>query len=146
MRKYLLVILCSLFLVACTEEKAYVSDTPDEAVKKLELEFVKDIKDIQLVDINSEQKISIFRANDLNAHEREYYVAFIEKKRNKWVAKEAFGVGNPTTTSSFSSGGNFLEAGFTNTISASSTPQFINGQYIFKLSNNEDSLWVEVLN
>jgi hypothetical protein len=146
MRRYLLIILCSLLLVACNDEIAFIGDTPDEAIEKLETVFVKDMKDIQLVDINSEQKISIFRANALNAHEREYYVAFIEKKRNKWVAKEAFGVGNPTTTSSFSSGGNFLEAGFTNTISASSTPQFINGQYIFKLSNNEDSLWVEVLN
>jgi hypothetical protein len=146
MRRYLLIILCSLLLVACTDEIAFIGDTPGEAIEKLETVFVKDMKDIQLVDINSEQKISIFRANALNANEREYYVAFIEKKQNKWVAKEAFGVGNPTTTSSFSSGGNFLEAGFTNTISASSTPQFINGQYIFKLSNNEDSLWVEVLN
>ncbi|QUW22783.1 hypothetical protein JSQ81_04145 [Sporosarcina sp. Marseille-Q4063] len=145
MRKYLLIILCSLFLGACTEEKAYVSDTPDEAVKKLEIDFVKDVKDIQLVEINSEQKISIFRANALNENEREYFVAFIEKKGNKWIAKEAFGVGNPTTTSSFSSGGNLLEAGFINNTNTSFTPQFINGQYIFKLPNNVDSLWVEVL-
>ncbi|WP_172371001.1 hypothetical protein [Sporosarcina jiandibaonis] len=145
MRKYLLIILSSLFLVSCNDEKAFIGDTPDEAIEKLETVFVQNMKDIQLVDINNEQKISIFRATALNENELEYYAAYIEKKGKKWGVLEAFGVGNPTTTSSLSSGGNFLEAGFIRTTNTSSTPQFINGQYIFKLPNNQDSLWVEVL-
>ena len=145
MKKYLFIFLCSLFLVACNNEKAYIGVTPEQAIEKLETDFVKEMKGIQLVDINSEQKISIFEATSMVESEREYYVAFIEKIKKKWIAKEAFSVGNPTSTSSFSSGGNFLEAGFINTTNNSSTPQFINGQYIFKLPNNGGSLWVEVL-
>ena len=59
---------------------------------------------------------------------------------------EAFGVGNPNTTKSVSSGGNYLEAGFINFKNGSFTPQFINEEYIFNLNNSEKSMWLKVLN
>jgi len=142
LRKYLFVFLCCLLLVACSDEIVFEGNTPEEAIESMERDFVKDITDTQIVEIDDEKKIAIFETS-ING-EREYFASILEKKNKKWQVREAFGVGNPDTTKSVSSGGNYLEAGFINLKNGSLTPQFINGQYIFKLKNSEKFIWVKV--
>jgi hypothetical protein len=103
------------------------------------------MKDVQFIDINSEQEVSIFEATNANQNEREYYVAFIEKRKKKWIIQEAFNVGNSAIQSSTRSAGNILESGFINMSTNSSTPQLLNGQYTFTLADSDVSIWVKVL-
>lgn len=142
MREYIFIFLCCLLLVACSDENVFVGNTPEEAIESLERDFVKDLIDTQIVEIDDEKKIAIFEAS-ING-EREYFASILEKQNKKWQVKEAFGVGNPDTTKSVSSGGNYLEAGFINLKNGSLTPQFINDQYKFKLNNSEKFMWVKV--
>jgi len=136
------IFLCCFLLVACSDETVFVGNTPEEAIESMERDFVKDITDTQFVEIDDEKKIAIFEAS-INK-EREYFASILEEQNKKWQVTEAFGVGNPETTKSVRSGGNYLEAGFINLKNGSLTPQFINDQYIFRLNNSEKFVWVKV--
>lgn len=145
MKNYLLIILCSFLLTACNNEQTFIGDTPDEAVEALEIDFVTDMQGIQFIDVNTEQKISIFEAATANISEREYYVAFVKKKGKKGIIKEAIGVGNTAIKSSANAAESIIGAKFVNMTNDSSTPQFINALYTFTLPDSKISLWVEIL-
>jgi hypothetical protein len=128
-------------LVACSEE-TNLADTPEEAIETMDRDFIQDMKDVQMVEINDNRKLAVFEATV--DEEREYFVSILEKKKKQWRVTEALGVGNPDKSVNENVGGNYLEAGYIDIKNDSLTPQFSNNQYMFKLTNSEKTMWVKI--
>ena len=60
MKKFIFIFLCCLLLVACSDKADFVGKTPEEAIETMERDFVKDMTDTQIVEIDGEKKIAIF--------------------------------------------------------------------------------------
>ena len=137
MKKLLIVILCCFFLAACSDEIEFEGNTPEEAVKMMEQGFAENIKEIQFAEIDNERQIAIFEATTIEGGQ-EYFASILEKRKNDWKVIEAFNVGNPETTESVQSAGEYLEAGFVHLSDHSSR------QYVFELTDSDKEIWVNV--
>ncbi|WP_252504416.1 hypothetical protein [Sporosarcina sp. Marseille-Q4943] len=147
--KYLLIVILSLLLVACTDEEVLYSNTPDKAIELLESEvgFVKNMNVIliQETDINVNRKIYVFEGegaiSDNSENKTQYFVALVEKQKKGWVVLESLGIGKPSDRS-IATGGNYIEAGF---IDISENLELKKTQYALNIPEKDYSIWVELL-
>ncbi len=142
MKKLLVVLLGSLFLAACGD--VYESDTPEMAIQNLQKDFVEEMQEIQLYEVNEKEQIAVFKATINDGVE--YFVAMVDLvEGGKWRVMEAVAIGKVHDTFEKTKvGGTSFEAGFMDRITDAAEPQFTDNEYIFNLAETDKAMWVKI--
>lgn len=139
--KKLLVILFSVFVLAACSGDVYEGQDAEEAILNLQKDFIKDLTDLQMVDVNENEVFAVFKA--VISGEPEVFVAYVKQDGEKWRVQEAIAVGHETVDDLPPAKGEYIEGEFINRTSDSTEVEQVDGKYIFNLQNTERAVTVK---
>ena len=106
MKKWL-VILFSVFVLAACSGDVYEGQDAEEAILNLQKDFIKDLTDLQMVNVNENEVFAVFKA--VISGEPEVFVTYVKKENEKWRVQEAIAVGHETKDDLPPAKGEFIE-------------------------------------
>ena len=139
--KKLLILLLSVFVLAACSGDVYEGDTADFAVLNLQKDFVKELTDLQMVEVSETQQFAVFRA--VISGEPEIFTAYVEEKEGKWRVMEAIAIGHETIDDLPPAKGEFIEGEIIDATTDTTEVQLVDGTYIFNLPNSDRAVTVK---
>lgn len=138
--KKLLVILLSVFVLAACND-VYEGQDAEEAILNLQKDFIKDLTDLQMVNVNEDEVFAVFKA--VISGEPEVFVAYVKQEDEKWRVQEAIAVGHETKDDLPPAKGEFIQGEIINRTTDNTEVEEVDGKYIFNLQNTERAVTVK---
>ncbi len=140
MKKLLILLLSVLVLAACGND-VYEGDSAEFAVLNLQKDFIKELTDLQMVEVNETQQLAVFRG--VISGEPEIFTAYVEQKEGKWRVMEAIAIGHETTDDLPPAKGEFIKGEIIDATTDATEVQLVDGKYIFNLPTSDRAVTVE---
>lgn len=140
MKKFLLILFC-LFLVACDNSINIISETPEEAMKKLDSKE-DTFKINKILNSTSDNHLRVFYVFEGEVDNKtEWFVANVVSNDLSWYVKDFISIGIPNNENeSYSSGTNTFTAGLSNKPNEKK-----NNRIIVDIPENDYYVWIELL-
>ena len=138
--KKLVVLLLSVFLLAACGGDVYEGDTAEFAVLNLQKDFIKELTDLQMVEVSDTKQLAIFKG--VISGEPEIFTAYVEKD-GKWRVMEAIAIGHETKDDLPPAKGEFIEGEIIDATSDATEVQNVDGTYIFNLPASDRAVTVK---
>lgn len=139
--KKLLVILLSVFVLAACGGDVYEGKDAEEAILNLQKDFIKDLTDLQMVEVNDNEVFAVFKA--VISGEPEVFVALVKQENDKWRVQEAIAVGHEDKDDIPPAKGEFIEGEIINRASDKNEVELVDGKYVFNLPNTDRAVTVK---
>ena len=138
--KKLLVLLLSVFVLAACSGDVYEGETAEEAVLNLQKDFIKDLTDLQMVEVSETKQFAVFKA--VISGEPEVFTAYVEKDE-KWRVMEAIAIGHESKDDLPPAKGEYIEGEIIDATTDATEVQLVDGTYIFNLPTSERAVTVK---
>ena len=139
MKKLLVLLLSVLVLAACSGD-VYEGDTAEFAVLNLQKDFIKELTDLQMVEVSDTKQLAVFKGV-ING-EPEIFTAYVEKDE-KWRVMEAIAIGHETVDDLPPAKGDYIEGEIIDATTDATEVQVVDGTYIFNLPASDRAVTVK---
>ena len=138
--KKLVVLLLSVFLLAACGGDVYEGDTAEFAVLNLQKDFIKELTELQMVEVSDTKQLAVFKG--VISGEPEIFTAYVEKDE-KWRVMEAIAIGHETTDDLPPAKGEYIQGEIIDATTDATEVQVVDGTYIFNLPTSDRAVTVK---
>ena len=142
--KKLLFILLSVFVLAACEGDVYEGDTAEDAVLNLQKDFVSNLTDLQLAQVDDEQQVATFKAVIEKGTEAEVFAALVIKKEGKWRVQEALAIGHQDTKDLEPAKGSYVEGEVIDSTTDDKVGELEDGYYVFDIADSDHAVKIRL--
>ena len=139
MKKWFFILLSVFVLVACND--VYEGQDAEEAILNLQKDFIKDLTELQMVNVNEDEVFAVFKA--VISGEPEVFVAYVKNEDDVWRVQEAVAVGHETKDDLPPAKGEYIEGEIIDRTTDSTEVEQVDGKYVFNLENTDRAVTVK---